>query len=279
MNSETYGAFAPKGMVATILGITRKLPDSWAGKRLAFLLRRLALLQLKGNPVDIAAMGAEMRLFPYNNVCEKRILFTPQYFDLEEREFIKSHMKPDFHFVDIGANIGGYSLFVAASAPAGAKILALEPQPDIFQRLSYNISLNPFGSIKAIACAVADKDGELTLFVDPNNRGESSVKIVSGDRGVGNIRVPAKRLTTLLKEEGFTRIDAIKLDVEGAEDLILETFFREAPESLWPKLLLIERASSRWSIDVPHLLTKQGYVIAATTKNNQIYERGTDGKS
>ena len=272
--SPPFGSFAPTGTVSTLLKLTRSLPDSWLGKRLAFTLRRLAVMRLQGNPVDTSALGARMRLFPYNNVCEKRILFTPQYFDAEERALIEARMKDGFHFVDIGANIGGYALFVAGIAGQSARILALEPQPDIFERLAYNIGLNPFGTVKAIACAVADKDGELTLFVDKNNSGESSVKIVSGVPGASNIRVPAKRLMTLLAEENFKRIDAIKLDVEGAEDLILETFFKDAPQDLWPMLLLIERGGTRWSIDVPTLLRKSGYQLIATTRNNQIYERG-----
>ncbi len=273
MTTEPYGTFAPHGVLASILAATRKMPDSWLGKRLSFAMRRFGILALKGKPVDIDALGAHMRLLPYNNVCEKRILFTPQYFDAAELAVIKSRIKPGFHFIDIGANIGGYTLFVAANAGAGARILAVEPQPDIFRRLTYNIGLNPFGTVKAIACAIADKDGELTLFVDPNNRGESSVKIVSGDRGVGNVRVPAKRLTSLLQEEGFVRLDAAKLDVEGAEDLILETFFKDAPKKLWPGLLIIERGNSRWSIDIPELLTSHGYSVISTTRNNQIFER------
>ncbi len=270
---EKYGTYAPFGLLKLIMAITHQLPNNWVGKRISFFMRRFGLMTLKGKPVDTPVLGAHMRLFPYNNVCEKRILFTPQYFDAKELSVLKTRMKPKFCFLDIGANIGGYTLFVAANAGQGAKILAIEPQPDVFARLAYNISLNPFGTVKALSCAVADKDGELTLFVDPNNRGESSVKIVSGDRGAGNVKVPAKRLTTILREEGFTSVDAAKLDVEGAEDLILDTFFKDAPESLWPLLLIIERGNARWSIDIPALLLKQGYRIISTTKNNQIYER------
>ena len=274
MTTEPFGTYAPHGILSSLLEITRKLPESWLGKRLSFGLRRMGLLTLSGRPVDTTVLGARMRLLPYNNVCEKRILFTPQFFDAEERAIIASRIGQQFHFVDIGANIGGYTLFVAGLAGRDARILALEPQPDIFERLTYNISLNPFGTVKAIACAVADKDGDLTLFIDSNNSGESSVKIVTGSPDTGNIRVPGKRLTTLLAEEGFDRVDAIKLDVEGAEDLILETFFKDADQSLWPKLLLIERGGSRWTIDIPKLLLKQGYTLLATTRNNQIYERG-----
>lgn len=45
--------------------------------------------------------------------------------------------------------------------------MAVEPQKDVFARLSYNIAQNPFHTVKAVACAVADKTGELTLFIDP----------------------------------------------------------------------------------------------------------------
>jgi FkbM family methyltransferase len=275
MTTEPYGTYAPRGILRAILNLTRKLPNNWMGKRVSFFLRRFGIIALKGKPVDITALGAYMRLFPYNNVCEKRILFTQQYFDAEELDVLKSRMKPKFHFIDIGANIGAYTLFVAANSGQGARILAIEPQDDIFARLVYNISLNPFGTVKAISCAVADKDGELTLFVDARNKGESSVKIVSGDRGAGNVRVPAKRLLTILMEEKFERLDAAKLDVQGAEDLILDIFFQEAPASLWPSLLIIEHGDTRWSVDIPDMLLKQGYEVIATTKNNQIYERSS----
>src|SRR3712207_7301176 len=67
-------------------------------------------------------------------------------------------------------------------------------------RLVYNIGQNPFGTVKAVACAVADKAGNLTMFVDPRNRGESSVKIVgAGDEDT--MRVPA---VTLLRSEEHT---------------------------------------------------------------------------
>src|SRR6478736_2895064 len=167
-----FGAYAPTGFAKWVLGLTRAFSSGWAPRRVAFMLRRLAVQALKGQPVDVVSLGARMRLYPYNNVCEKRILFTPQFFDPEELALLESRIVPGFTFVDVGANVGGYSLFVAARAGGSGRILALEPQPEIFDRLTYNIRQNPFGTIKAVACAVADKTGELTLFLDPNNRGE-----------------------------------------------------------------------------------------------------------
>jgi FkbM family methyltransferase len=271
--TEDFGRFAAKGLVARILGFTRLSGEGWFSRRAAFALRRLAIGQLRGNPVDTEALGARMRLFPYHNVCEKRILFTPQFFDPRELEALRSRMQPGFVFLDIGANIGGYSLFVAAHAGPSARIVAVEPQPDIFERLVFNLRLNSFATVKAVACAVADKEGELTLFVDHNNKGESSVKIMTGDSNSASISVPAKRLLTLIEEEGFQRVDAAKLDTEGAEDLILDTFFKEAPESLWPHLLIMERGNARWHVDLPQLLALHGYKVIADTRNNVIYER------
>jgi len=213
-----------------------------------------------------------MRLYPYNNICDKKVLFTPQFFDPEEMELLKARVTDGFTFVDVGANIGAYSLFVAAHAGPKARILAIEPQPDVFDRLTYNIRQNPFGTVKAVACAVADKAGDLTMFVDSRNRGESSVKIVgAGDEDT--MRVPATTLLNLVQQEGFSRIDAIKLDVEGAEDIILEPFFRDAPEALCPALLILEKGSGQWQIDLPALLARHGYEKLRETRLNLIFER------
>jgi FkbM family methyltransferase len=267
-----FGAFAPSGLVRWVIERTRAMPNTWLGHRLVFLLRRLAIRRLRGAPVDVEAFGARMRLHPYNNVCEKRVLFTPQLFDRREREILRGRFREGFTFIDIGANIGAYSLFVAGAAGPSAHILAVEPQPDIFDRLTYNIRLNPFGTVKAVDCAIADKPGELTLFLDARNSGESSVKIV-GSGQAGTVRVPATTLLALMHAEGIGRLDAIKLDAEGAEDLILEPFFREAPRSLHPGLIIVEDGTERWQIDLPRLLEENGYRLLERTRLNFVYER------
>jgi FkbM family methyltransferase len=271
-DSGAFGVFRPHGFVGTLLDLTRRMPRHWLGRRTAFALRQIAIWGLRGRPLDVESFGVRMRLYPYNNVCEKRLLFTPQFFDPEERDFLDARIHDGFTFVDVGANVGGYTLFVASRAGAQGRVLAIEPQPPIFERLVYNIRQNPFGTVKALACAIADKPGEVTLFVDPRNAGESSVKIVgSGD--TKSIRVPAKTLQQLLVEEGFEHVDAIKLDVEGAEDIIVEPFLRTAPPSLWPRIFLIENGTGRWQVDLFGLLTEKGYRLVRRTRVNLIFER------
>lgn len=267
-----FGTFAPKAYLARIIARTRAASDSFLGRKVAYALRRLGLRALDGAPVDIESLGAKMRLYPDGNVCEKRVLFTPQYFDAVERELLTSRLRDGFTFIDIGANIGAYSLFVAARAGRGARILAVEPQPEIFARLSFNIAQNPFGTVKAVACALADKPGELTLFIDPTNRGESSVRILNSSAGT-SVKVPAMTLLSLVEGEGYERIDAIKLDVEGAEDLILEPFLRDAPQTLWPGFIIIEDSRQRWQSDLAGLLERSGYMLVAQTRLNLVFER------
>jgi FkbM family methyltransferase len=269
---QPYGAFAPEPMAARMIAQTRRFGTSWLERRLAYGLRRLAIARLAGRPVDIDALGARMRLYAQGNVCEKRMLFTPQYFDTVELELLGSRIREGFCFIDVGANVGAYSLFVAARAGHTARILAIEPQPDIFARLTANIGFNPFGTIKAVACAVADKAGELTLFLDPLNKGESSVRLMRSSAATA-LKVPATTLLALVQSEGYPRLDAIKLDVEGAEDLILEPYMREAPESLWPSLVVIEDSASRWQTDLQALLVSKGYAMLARTRLNLVFER------
>ncbi|AMJ60453.1 FkbM family methyltransferase [Bosea sp. PAMC 26642] len=271
-----FGAFAPRRALARLIGWTRAAPDSFLGRKVAYALRRLGLRTLDGAPVDIESLGARMRLYPEGNVCEKRVLFTPQYFDPLERDLLADRLREGFRFIDIGANIGAYSLFVAAKAGPSARILAVEPQPEVFARLAFNIAQNPFGTIKAMACALADKPGELTLFLDPANRGESSVRILRSSAG-STIRVRATTLLALMESEGYDRLDAIKLDVEGAEDLILEPFLRDAPESLWPGFIVIEDSRERWQMDLVALLVSCGYSLIAQTRLNLVFERKPAG--
>jgi len=270
--SFPYGTYAASGLVQRLITLTRAMPRSWLGKRIGFLLRRVAIARLDGNPVDVDSLGARFRLYPYNNVCEKRILFSPQDFDAAERAFLATRLTEHFVFLDIGANIGGYSLAMAALAGPKARIIAMEPQPEIFDRLSFNITINPFGTIKALALAVADREGEITLFLDPRNKGEASVKIVSADHA-RQVKVTARPLLAIITDEGFDHVDAMKLDVEGAEDFILQRFFADAPQNLWPRLIILERGESRWGMDLLGLLKAQGYLPAFETRNNHVLER------
>jgi FkbM family methyltransferase len=267
-----FGTYVPSKAAQWVIDRTQALPDTWLGRRLHTMLRHVGIPLLNGAPIDVERLGVRMRLHPYTNICDKKVLFAPQFFDPEERAILKSRLRDGFTFIDVGANIGAYALFAAAEAGPTAHILAVEPQPVVFDRLVYNIRQNPFGTIKAVACAVADKPGELTLFIDARNSGESSVKIVGSSQSQ-TLRVPAATLLQLVTQESFPRVDAVKLDVEGAEDIILEPYFRDAPPALYPSLIILERGGGQWQIDLPKLLDSKGYRLRLKTRLNLVFDR------
>lgn len=273
--SSPFGFYAPSLLLAAIMRASRHCSASWVGKRCAFVLRALGLWLLAGKPVDCVSLGARLRLWPFNNVCEKRILFTPQYFDAAERALLHSHLKAnltgDLVFLDVGANIGGYSLFLSALAGPQARILAIEPQPDIFNRLVFNIQQTQGANVKALDCALSERNGHVTLFVNPKNQGETSMRLVNQEPQAREITVAAKTLLTLMHGENLNRLDAIKLDVEGAEDLILEPFFKEAPKAMWPGLLLLEYGHSRRFQELARMLGSIGYREVLRTKSNVAF--------
>jgi FkbM family methyltransferase len=242
--------------------------------RVAFLLRQWAVRRLKGRPVDTEVLGVRMRLMPHNNVCEKRILFTPQYFDAAEREFLSSLLKPGVVFLDIGSNVGGYALWAAARAGKGARILAVEPEPEVFERLCFNIGVNPTGTVKAVNTAVADINGSITLFLDRRNRGGTSVRIVKNAADGGErMDVPSVTLVDLAEGEKLERIDILKLDVEGSEDMVLGPFLREAPDALLPRTIVLNHLRAQWAEDLPKALEDRGYRSAGRTPANLLLVR------
>ena len=266
-----YGAQAPHGLMRAILEATRTCPTTWAGKRRAFFLRGLAVKLLGGRPLDVEALGARMRLYPANNQCEKRVLFTPQYFDPAERALLTNVAGEETQFVDIGASAGSYALFMGALTGARAKITAIEPNPVTFERLVYNIRQNPFATVKALDCAVADREGEITLFLDADDQSRTSVRIADAQGGA--LKVHARTLKAILVSEGYERLDALKIDVAGAEDVILEPFFREAAPGLWPRLILCAHSHAAWSVDLERMMPAYGYREVLRSSENICWQR------
>src|SRR3954470_16459374 len=119
-----FGTFAPSGLTRWVIDRTRGLPGSWVGRRIAMMLRRPIMRSLKGQPLDLETFGVRMRIVPHRNVCERRILFTPQYFDIEEIKLIAARDKEGFTFIDVGSNVGWYALLVARKVSASSRILA-----------------------------------------------------------------------------------------------------------------------------------------------------------
>lgn len=266
----SFGTYPPTTLQAVVRSIGQRLPSNWPGRRASGWLRYL-LQATARRPIDVTVLGQRMRLRLRltDNACERRLMVTPQFFDPKELENLRRVMRPDFQFVDVGANIGIYSVFVGTLAGPGARILAIEPQPQLVERLRENIALNGI-NVRIAPFAVADRDGEIEFAVDTNNFGFTSLNLSLERKGRGErriVRLPVRRLIDLVREAGFERIDALKADIEGAEDLALLPFMEEAPQSLWPKLIIIENNPDEWRRNCVSFLKERGYRQIAGRSN------------
>ena len=112
------------------------------------------------------------------------------------------------------------------------------------------------------------------IETDGDNLGASH--IVSGEASSKAIKVPSLRLQRILDEAGISRVDALKIDVEGYEDRVLTGFFREAPSSLWPRAVVIEHLSrSEWLADCIADMLARGYAETGKTRSNTLLVRGS----
>ena len=282
---ETFGALSPNMFDRMILAITSRLPDNWLGLRLAILLRRAVTMRL-GYPagaLDVERWGMRLRLHPRDNGCEKNLLFTPRMYEPVELRELSAEIaraKQDgrtFTFVDIGANVGLFSIFAAAEAGQNAQILAIEPEPGNLSRLDFNLRANPNAPIKVVATALSDEAGNLAIEVDRRDRGGTHTKKQAQDTTLSHASlVPSQTLLGVLAAENFETIDALKIDVEGFEDVILHPFFRDAPSRLWPRMIIIENSRSNWKADLMATLLQNGYKMPVRSKQNLILRRAAD---
>lgn len=275
-----YGTHRPGPLPQAVLAVTRSLPANWLGLRLSMPLRRMAINVLGDQPIDTTLWNTRVRLYPSRNSCEKNALFTPQMFDLHERNVLAAALdrrlaaSENFTFVDIGANVGLYSLFVAGRGGGRARVLAIEPQPGILERLTYNREANPALNIEIVPCAVADREGEIELLIDTRDSGGTRLnKDNAASPGGESVRARCRPLVTILRDAGIGAVDALKIDIEGAEDWALAPFLREAPDALLPRLVLIEDRPEDWTVDLFALLRDRGYAIASRTRINVMLER------
>jgi O-antigen ligase len=152
-----YGSCLPSRLDRAIIATTSRLPDNWAGLRLAIGLRRLTTMRLPGDSgLDVVRFGFKIRLHPRRNGCEKGLLFTPQMYEARERAALAAEIDKaaaaarPFVFVDIGANVGLFSLFVASRIGRHGTILAIEPEPGNIRRLRFNVAANPDVPIRVL---------------------------------------------------------------------------------------------------------------------------------
>ncbi len=125
-------------------------------------------------------------------------------------------------FLDLGANIGLFSIYVAKMMPR-VRCFAFEPSPELAQCIRKTALKSPFPQITVIESCLSDQEGRVDLFLHSRSSGGNSIipANISSVETSRSIQVRAERLDSWVKRNALDRLDVIKMDVQGAEDLVL----------------------------------------------------------
>lgn len=274
---EEYGTYSPNSWTSFLIECSRRFSYSTYFKLLSSLCRRLALSYFIKGPIDYQFFGAYARFQPQKNLAEKRCLLKPAAFDSVEFEFMKSELSEGDVFLDVGANVGFYSLFASGCVKDSGRVLSFEPNPVVFERLLCNVQLNSgrqgMSPITPIQVAVTDKSGKIPFVIPVNNLGEGRVDRSLKDGSDGSFNVEGKRLLDILEEYPIDSINILKIDIEGHEINALAPFFETAPVSLHPKFIIIERGDDFHWKALSELFQSVEYQVYKTCHMNVILKK------
>ncbi len=162
----------------------------------------------------------ELRIYIYPEEEISRSLFLTGYYEPNEFFLLNRILKPGMVFIDVGANIGLYTLFASKKVGRKGVIMAIEPSKREFKKLKANIELNKLINVRFLQVAISNYQGEVELLVATEEKsGHNTLGSFAYDSVAlqGKERVRVERLDDIVHQIGLQRVDIVKVDIEGAE--------------------------------------------------------------
>lgn len=175
----------------------------------------------------------KINLYFGNVLC--RLIYCDN-FEWRERQFIKNYLKPGDTFVDVGANIGLFTLIASRCVGSSGKVFAFEPCAKTFQRLVENVELNRMNNVQCFQMALSDRPGKIQMHTSSDGY-DAWNSIAPPPAGIDFApeTVSAGTWDDFAREHNLVgRVTMMKIDVEGWEGHVLcggmESFSRsDAP--------------------------------------------------
>lgn len=235
------------------------------------LTRRFVAL-FKNNCVQIE--GYKLYINPMDTVVSATLAKTGTWEPFVSKQFLQIAKKAKT-IVDVGGNIGYFTLLGAIHSETGSKIFVFEPDAVNFQSILKTVEENKFENVTSEKVAIAQKSGETSLFISPDNLGDHRT-FDSGDRRKSEI-VRVVSLDDYFSEYPHD-IDLLKIDIQGyehfalmgAKKLLQKKRIKVILSELWPNglklagcdwrnyLKLLEQSGfSLWEINEEELLIRR----------------------
>lgn len=196
----------------------------WRIAWLRFKQERVFLLRnqlLSNRPIRVKVGGVSFLMIPKG--AEAAANWSGSRFERREIAFILQVLQSGMTFLDIGANVGIYAIAAAKKDP-NVKVYAFEPCGWTFQVLEENIRLNALSNVAAIRTALGDRIGKVVLQVNaPGKDGLNTIGRPSHPdcQIIAQETVPMTTLDAFIQSHSVSRVDVMKVDVEGAELMVL----------------------------------------------------------
>lgn len=209
-----FGAHAPNSMQRFLIALARAT-FLHRGK----LRHKMSnLIYALGKPVDISRMDCNFRVGEHANLIEYGLMLHPGY-NKPEIDFLSEPLGPGKVALDIGSNIGLYTLPLTRT---GARVISIDANKAMTDQLQFNLRASDLPADDVLHAAVGDTDGMASLQIHKDD--VAIVNIIEDGGG----SIPIRRLDRILEERGITRVDVLKIDVEGHEDKALVPFLDTA---------------------------------------------------
>jgi FkbM family methyltransferase len=198
-----------------------RLKQEWHGylrdRRATWWQSRIGRLEYVETPIET---GARMRLFFDSQLCREVYCGG---FEIAERKFTQAFLLPGDIYVDVGANVGLFTLLAACKVGDLGLVYAFEPSTRTFDRLLTNVLLNQLRNVSCLQLALSDDNGthELNERLDGYDAWSSLARPVAGDKFAPHL-VNTVRWDDFAREHGLLgQITMMKIDVEGWETHVL----------------------------------------------------------
>lgn len=181
--------------------------------KISALKRLLAPIVNAVKPDYIISQGHKIYIDKKDAIISE-VLLSEKIWEPYETVVFTDNIKKGDVVLDIGAHIGYYTLLAAHLVGNKGKVYAFEPDPENFELLKKNVTINGYSNVILVNMALSDKTGDSLLFLNDENRGDHRI-YDSGDNRQ-SVQITTVRLDDYFKDKKVS-IDFIKMDIQGSE--------------------------------------------------------------
>jgi FkbM family methyltransferase len=199
---------------------------------------------------EIEGIG-RMILSPWEYIDSRLYFFGTWEPDISR--FMVEHITRGSTCIDIGANVGYYTLLMSRATGEAGLVYSIEPSPSALKRLQENIDLNGLKNVRVIPFGVSDQTGRRRFIIDADNLGASHFEDDSEDG------LELRRLCDVISRDDLANISVIKVDVEGMEASVLREILAMLPQMGARATVIAEISASNETREVVAALVSEGF--------------------